>query len=57
MRFTHIDVQANAVNLAKRHTLQPLVQHANTVLFTLNGLTNNVRHAARADRQFLFTRG
>ena len=55
--FTHVDVEAHAVHLAKRHALQTLVQLADTVLLALNGFANDIRHAAGADRQLLLARG
>ncbi len=57
VRLTHVHVQPHAVNLAKRHALQPLVQLTDTVLLALNGFTNNIRHAAGADCQLLFAGG
>ncbi len=55
--FTHVDVEAHAVHLAKRHALQTLVQLANAVLLALNSFADDIRHAAGADRQLLLARG
>ena len=57
MGLTHVDVEAHAVHLAKRHALQTLVQLADTVLLALNGFADDIRHAAGADRQLLLARG
>ncbi|KUT19420.1 hypothetical protein AWE58_20725 [Escherichia coli] len=54
MRFTHVHVEAHAVHLTERYVLQALVEHTDTVLLALNGFTDDVRHAAGTDRQFLF---
>ncbi|MNE62828.1 hypothetical protein D3C80_1581370 [compost metagenome] len=56
MSFADVNVQTHAVHLAKRNALQPLVEHPNTVLLALDRFPNNIRHAARANRQRLFTR-
>ena len=57
VRLTHVHVQPHAVDLAKRHALQALVQLTDTVLLALNGFTNNIRHAAGADCQLLLAGG
>ena len=57
MTFTDIDIQTHTFDLTERHSLQPLVEHADTVLFTLNGFADDIGHTFRADRQFLFTGG
>ncbi|MNZ98195.1 hypothetical protein D3C78_1174720 [compost metagenome] len=54
--FADVHVQTHAVHLPKRHALQTLVEHPNTVLLALDRFPDNIRHAARADRQLLFTR-
>lgn len=41
----------------KETACRPLVQHANAVLFALNGFANDVGHAFRTDRQLLLARG
>ena len=55
--FPHVDVQPHAVDLAEGDALQPLVEHANTVLLALDCLADDVGHAARADGQLLLAVG
>ena len=57
MGFPHVDVQTHAVNLAEGDALQPLVEHANTVLLALDSLADNIGHAAGADGQLLLAVG
>ncbi|CSB20249.1 Uncharacterised protein [Vibrio cholerae] len=55
MALTHFHIQTHAIHLTKGDIRQSLVEHANSVLLTLNGFADDAGYRIRTDRQTLFT--